>query len=647
MRIEVERISLRNFKGIKALDVDLGTRTEIYGENATGKTTIFDAFLWCLFGKDGLNKADFDIKNLDAQGNPAHNLEHLVEVVLSSPERKVTLKKVYSEKWTKKRGSASKEFTGHTVDHFMDGVPMKEKEYQERIKGIVDENIFRLCTDPRYFNEVLHWTDRRKILMAVCGDVTADEVIAADASLAGLKSILNGHNIDDYKKMIAAKKAEINRELDKIPTRIDEAKRSIVDISVDISLIPGQIEDLQGKKSDLERQLADLKNGGALSTKRIELQNVESKIITARNDFDRDKGILTSPLLKDKADMQGKADEIGRQIAALTRSIKTGSDEIKSIDSTLASLRAKWEEANAQEIKVTDTCPTCGQALPEIRVNEAREKANNAKAEKLSEITKAGKEKASMRDELSANIEKATGDIQALAEEKQHLDEQIADIQGRIDDVNGQAPNLSALEAQKASIQAEIDNIEATAQSGIDDVKEQIRAVKNDMDTLELALSRQRANEAAEKRIEELAKQEKDLSAMYESIEANLFLVENFIRRKVELLEGRINERFSLARFKLFDDQVNGGLQEVCVTTLNGVPYPSINNAGRIQAGMDIIKTLQGHYGIICPVWIDNRESIVDLPEMPGQVISLIVSEQDKALRIETGDTEYKKAGGM
>ena len=96
----------------------------------------------------------------------------------------------------------------------------------------------------------------------------------------------------------------------------------------------------------------------------------------------------------------------------------------------------------------------------------------------------------------------------------------------------------------------------------------------------------------------------------------------------------RINNKFRLARFKLFEDQINGGLAEVCETTLNGVPYPSINNAGRIQSGMDIIRTLQDHYGIKAPVWIDNRESIIELPEMDCQIISLVVSDADKNLRV-------------
>ena len=104
-------------------------------------------------------------------------------------------------------------------------------------------------------------------------------------------------------------------------------------------------------------------------------------------------------------------------------------------------------------------------------------------------------------------------------------------------------------------------------------------------------------------------------------------------------MEGKINSKFELAKFRLFNDQINGGVQECCEVALNGIPYHSINNAGRIQVGLDIIRTMQAYYDKICPVWIDNRESIIDLPEMPGQIISMIVSAQDKELRIENQET--------
>ena len=114
MELRINKLVLQNFKGIKSLEIDAGgSNLTIYGDNATGKTTVFDAFMWLLFNKDSLGRSDFGIKTQDENGNVIHNLEHSVECELAIDNSILTLRKVFTEKWTKKRGSADAEFTGH------------------------------------------------------------------------------------------------------------------------------------------------------------------------------------------------------------------------------------------------------------------------------------------------------------------------------------------------------------------------------------------------------------------------------------------------------------------------------------------------------------------------------------------------------
>lgn len=646
MQIQILKIALQNFKGIRSLSMEFGTTTNIYGTNEAGKTTIFDAFLWLMFGKDSMNSATFDIKTLDANGSPIHNLEHSVEGVLLADGQTVSLKKVFQEKYTRRRGSAASEFTGHTTDYWFNGVPVKEKEYQERIKGLVNESVFRLVTDPRYFNEAMHWAERRKILMEICGDVSAQDVIASDSGLAGLESVLDGHGIEDAKKIIASKRKEINDELAKIPVRIDEATRSKAEIIADISEVPGRIKSLQGEKEELERQLADLHNGGALSRKRIELQNVEAEILRARNAWGEDQRILIAPLQDEIETLHEKMRECSRKEGNLESDLSIHRENKAAYERELIALRDEWTRIDGQGISIIDTCPTCNRVLPEIQVNEAREKANKDRAEKLSGINARGKERKAKADEFGVFILQTTNEIENLKADHKALEGQEGTIKTKIDGIKAQTPDLSEIEQRKSAIQSEIDNIQASEQGMVNEVQGKINEVKDRIMGLQAELQKVESNKAAEKRVAELQAQEKKLAGEFEKLEADLFKVENFIRAKVALLEARINGAFRLVRFKLFEDQINGGLTETCITTLNGVPYPSINNAGRIQAGMDIIKALQSHYGVTAPVWIDNRESIVDLPEMPGQTISLIVSEKDGKLRIES-ENKMQKAGGM
>ena len=285
--MKILNLTLRNFKGIRHFNLDTqGKDANIYGDNATGKTTLADAFMWLLFDKDSSSRKDFQIKTLKPNGEPEHGLEHSVEAILELDDRQqIALKKVFQEKWQKKRGSATAEFTGHTTDYFVDGVPVQKKEYDARIAEIADENIFRLLTDPRYFNEVLHWTDRRKLLLEVCGDVTDAEVIASNPDLSKLSEILGKRTIEQHRKVIQARKSEINKELERIPVRIDEVQRNLprIDDITDPDALPSDIEKLRNELRNKQEELAQAKAGGQVAEKTKELRTIEAQILDLKN----------------------------------------------------------------------------------------------------------------------------------------------------------------------------------------------------------------------------------------------------------------------------------------------------------------------------------------------------------------------------
>ena len=189
-------------------------------------------------------------------------------------------------------------------------------------------------------------------------------------------------------------------------------------------------------------------------------------------------------------------------------------------------------------------------------------------------------------------------------------------------------------------MQDEIRKLEADNSIAVTAIQKEIDTLSNAIRALEQAAARLETRYNGLKRIEDLKAEERKLAAEFEELERQLYLTEEFIRTKVRLLEERINSKFRMARFKLFNTLVNGGIDPCCETVYDGVPYSNLNNGARIQIGLDIIRTLQAHYGFTCPVWIDNRESVVQIPEMDCQIISLIVSERDKKLRIELAEKE-------
>jgi len=156
------------------------------------------------------------------------------------------------------------------------------------------------------------------------------------------------------------------------------------------------------------------------------------------------------------------------------------------------------------------------------------------------------------------------------------------------------------------------------------------------LETAEARILQAGQQKKAASRIDELRVEQRKLAGEYEGLERQLHLMEQFTRAKVRILEEHVASKFELARFRMFEDQINGGLADCCtVLGEGGVPYgDGLNHGAEIQVGMDIIKTLSHHYGVAMPLWIDNRESVVRLPEMNCQVFSLVVSEQDKTLRV-------------
>jgi DNA repair exonuclease SbcCD ATPase subunit len=645
MNISVDKISIRNFKGITALDVVFGHETSIYGFNETGKTTIFDAFLWCLFGKDSENKSDFNIKALDIASRPAHNLEHSVEMLLSVDGRGMVLKRVFFEKYTRSRGKSTKEFAGHETTYFVDGVPLKEKEYKARIAALIDEGVFRMLTDVRYFNEVLSWQKRREIVMAICGEVDPTEIIASMAdqgSAEYLRNVISGHGIEDAKKRLTAYKKKINELLETIPTRIDEATRSLVQVRGDIGLVPEMIRQKEAEKIHLEDQFAGIGHGGDIAQKRVDLQNLTAEILRIKNDFSRDLAILMGPTNSKLNSVQKDIDDHTRAKNRLMLEQDGTNARITVLEKTLADLRTAWTEVDARVWTGDCNCPACGQALPAEQVDAAKERFNHDKAEHMGNINTMGAENKAKLIDLQAQSEKISLDLETIGTELKALVITEARLLAEIEAVRAQQPNVADLEQQRVTIQAEIDNLIEGGLSDTTEIRSKIGAITAEIRAMQADLAGQDVNQKTQGRIKELESEEKAMAQAYEEAEAQLLALEQYIRAKVAITEGRIATHFRLARFRMFEEQINGGIAEICEATKIGVPYGDTNNAGRIQLGMDIIRTLQGHYGIQSPVWIDNAESVIVLPDMDCQVIRLVVSEPDKTLRIET--SENKKA---
>lgn len=651
--IKLTNLSLKNFKGIKQLELDMaGNDLKVYGDNATGKTSIFDGFLWLLFNKDSNNKTDFSIKTLEG-GQEVHNLEHEVSASFTINNLPLSLRKVYKEKWTKKRGAPMADFTGHKTDYEIDGVPVNKKEYEEKVGSIVKEEVFKLLTNPLYFNEQVKWQDRRATLLEVCGDVELEDVLAFNSELKDLPVILKGRTIEDHRKVIASKRAEINKELDRIPVRIDELNNASNELSSTPEQLQVELTKVETEIDEASAQINNIKNGAAVTNKKNDLRQIEMDLEAIKRELESeatDKGYqVTAKIQEEKSNqaiMQRKLDDANHQI-------EVGKKDVVEFDKKLVALREEFAAENAKQFEHKEACecPTCGQSLPEEQLTAARDKAvaefNTTKSGKLERIQKLGKAIATDKEETLNRIAESEKIVAQLQEDVAKKEEAINKLNIQLNELRDEVKNARTNSkytdkvAEMAKVQEEIKALETSVSESIAELETEIVKLKAKRSDLNSQIAAHEQVKVSAKRVAELEEQQKELATEFENLERELYLTEQFIRSKVELLESRINSKFKYARFKLFATQVNGGLQEVCETTYEGIPFSSgLNNAARINVGIDIINTLSEHYGIQAPIWIDNAEAVTQIADTDSQLISLVVSEPDKQLRIETQSTE-------
>lgn len=641
--MKLKRLTLTNFQGMRSftLDTEGGRSVSIFGDNAQGKTTIYNAFLWLLFEKNSLGAKEFEIKTRDKDGNVIQSIDHAVEAVLDIDGKDVTLKRVYLEKYAKKRGSSSAEFTGHVTEHFIDGVPKSKGEYQAFIENIAPEKLFMTITNPAYFNEQLSWQERRESLLGLCPPVGDAEIISSNPDLAPLAGILSARTVDDAKRVESATRKKINDELNAIPGRIDEATRAIPENAT------GNLEALATRSQKIAAEIELLKaarlsvvSGGQAAELQKELAEIDHHVLVMKNKHLAAAGASCESERTQLNELVGQMQALEMQIEADRGKASMLQKKIEGYKDASRDIYARWISQNKKQFAPGASCPTCGQAYPEILLDQQEADFNRAKVEALEAIVQNGKtNEASWRgceSSLVALDSKIVADEKAAAMLREQVDSTRESLASKANPPPFETlPEYLELDGQRQVIMQKNADLQAGNQSSLSEVDAKILKKGTELDEINRTITAIESAEAQRRRVDELKTREKELAKQFEQSEKILFLIEQFIREKVSLLEESINNRFETVRFKLFDQAINGGVTETCVCTVGGIPYPSINNGARIQAGCEIVAVLQDHYNLLAPLFIDNRESVTSLPPLLCQTISLVVSEADKALRVE------------
>lgn len=643
MEIKLMRMKLRNFKGIKDLKIDFkGKNTNIYGANATGKTTIFDAFKWVFFNKDSSNRTKFSIKTLDKDNKPIHFLEHEVEVVLNVDGVNTTFKKMYSENWVKHRGQEEQELSSHENKYWIDDVPVMQKKYNERVNKLIPEALFKMITDPLYFNETMSEDERKKVLMSIANINMDDETIMAEhEEYKPILENLNGRSIADYTKVLKEGIKKLNHQKEQIPIRIDELSKGLItNDDTDYSNLENEKNQINKQMDELDEELTNvqliaknnMKKVEELTKKKNELNNLKFKLeVDHSNKYSSE----VIKLENEKSVAEGRIRNASTELEQLLT-------ENENYENSIKRLREEWYQTENEQLEIDEKnfiCPTCGREYPEERINEIREKAkqdfNKKQEEKKNNINKEGQARKSIVDKNTLRINELQQQLKKYNEELENINSRLKENEEKQNNIKpfniNEIPEYreGLLEIEK--LQKEVDSLANGDTTSIRNRKAELKAKYDEVDKM---LKTKENQENIKVRIKELDKEEAETADKINELEHQIFLIEKFSKLKVDLFENSINSHFSLVKFKLLTENMNGAIEETCIATVDGVPFDDLNNAKKITAGLDIINTLIKFEGKSAPIFIDNRESINKLYNIDTQIISLVVTN-NPVLRIE------------
>lgn len=676
MKVTIKSIHIENFKGIKELDVNFSENTKISGQNAAGKTTIFDAFTWLLFNKNSAGDEKFNVRPLNKEGTRIDNVEIKVVSIMDVDGKEVELSKVQKQNWVKKRGTNTVSLQGNPNSYEIDGYPKSEAEFKEYVSGIAQsEEMFKMLTNPQYFSS-LKWKDQRDILMKLVSDVSDVELAQTDAKYAPLLSELEkAPSTDDIRAKFSKALTEWKKKQAEIPVRIDEAEKSKIDVDV---------AEQELAKVDLVRRIAEcgkkMENAGSalgdLRSKEMQLQfDMSGMEQTMNRELSNKRSIMDAELRDCKNELEHFAVTISlkeKQISDNEKTITDADTERKKLGEQYNSEKAKafdetpylFDESKWIFDESTTVCSLCGQKLPADKIEQLKadfesrkEKAKTDTEEKLkserfkfdtdkkvelNRLIAIGTEKKNLIAELTEKNTNLQAEIEALKKQekdaiakKEALSKTLSEMPVEADYSHNE--EYVKMKARHDEVLVEIENLKANGEdAAVESLKSEKEELQTRLDEVNSTIAKASMNVEIDERIGQLQEEQKEIGQKVADQEQILYLLEEFIRFKLDKVSETINSHFKTVNFKLFEMQLNGGMKDCCECTVNGVPYSTLNSGHRIVAGLDIIRSLSELYGVSVPIFLDNAESLNDfnVPDMDAQLILLSVSA-DKQLKVE------------
>ena len=682
MEVTLKKIKLSYFKGVKSLNIGFEPGENfIYGKNEAGKTTVFDSLWFLFFGKDSNGRADFSIKTYDSNNKVIEKVDHEVEGQFLINGSTKTFKRTYKEQWSKTTNT----LTGHTTDYETDGYPIRtETEYKKQVEECFKEDIFKLLTNPLFFNSMKP-ADRRSALISLVPELTDAQVFEylpskskKSVHIQKLEYLLGeGKKIESIKLKAAQDKKNFREEKDAIPGRIDEAARSKPE-AYEFEELQDIIEAKKKELAEIDQKIIDSNNTAANKNQAVQdwqnrifelkatIQKLEFQAAQDFRTFQNEQYAFPNQIQEKMKELNAQAVRIEESIASNKNRIQLSKPVLESLESQIAkaesdraALRTEWTEQNEKEFTWNGTsCTACERPLEGAQALDAEEKArakfNTAKANRLAEISAKGKGLKAKSEENQSQVTSYNRSVQDLELDIRtktvlldsykadliNLESAINEFYSTKKDIKTQAdflkPEYTQIKAQITELEA--NKPEETKPDNTAFLAEK-QVIQTALEGLQKALGNKETIEKIDIRIAELKEKELSLAEAITQAEGMEHACFTFSKARMEQIETTINSKFELVSFKMFHIPIQGEEKEICETIYKGVPFQDLNTAGKIQAGLDIINALSTHYDMYLPIFIDNRESTHWIPQVKAQVVNLVATPDAEKLRVESSES--------
>lgn len=658
MKIIIEELRLKNFKKFREKNFSFSKDvTTIVGDNGEGKTTVFDAICWCLFGKNSAGQTSFSIKTIDEDMKEIPHLDHSVQLSLlvlreEGREERIDLQRTLKEIWVKKRGANEQVLKNNTTEYTINGEATTAKDYEKFISELISEGLFKTITNPHHFTS-LNWKIQRDFLSKLAGDIHSDEVAGNDVDLrAFIAKLGEDADVIEFLKHLSYKIKEVKKKIERIPIRLEEHNKALPE-RLDWDNVDAEEAAESEVMYAISQDILRIKSGNGAD---VERNRIRKELSEVQDTIDRIEKAERLRLKAICSEQQQRINEVGKKFSSLLGTQRDLETSIQSLDTMMercrknaddnfkseqAYIREHWPETQADFHSSGETvCPVCHQPLPHDMMEKAEEKFNLHKAELKQQLT----ERAAAAKKMLADAEQQVREYEqkkaeaekSLADTKQAINETFAEKAKleklpvtTADELLKENETYTEMVSKKAELQIKLEEAGMS-----DDESKQLKELETKYDESSKRLDAIKSKKVfkimydkIQGNMDQIREEEQQLLTQLSELEREEDVARRYNSRENTVIEERINRHFSTVRWKMFRTVNNGGEpfdEPYCECYVDGIAYhDGLNYAGKVNAGLDIIDAMCRYYNVSAPIVIDNTESVLSILPTESQQIRL------------------------